>query len=705
MPDEELHQLILEADRIAPSASAIRDLSERLPHDPGILNCILRQAVQAAYGHAFGTLALAILQAGRPVESEHLVEGFRLLPAFLEMVQLSRHSSGNVGQALVDAFDDGRLSWEREALALMLALKWSRERDERSLDAAIAKRTRMLARDNPPFETQMILFSIGEKLRDDHLDLVLSRFSISRLRDLARPVVRGLDELWEQPLRESLDTGYQAPGPPQTRRRAIRRIGRNELCHCGSGKKYKRCCEKKDRLALLDSSDVAGVTRSQLRQSLEDHLTEERIESSRAADLVRLDPRRIEPRLRWAVLEKLTTFEEFPAVASFIEATRDPSLQNILLEAVDRAFMTRRWKEAHSLLALIADSTTLDYCGFPARFWKEKFEDYRALDIIEEVSRERIDKGSIDLALDLLNSPWPCLGILAARGAAPLANPWDRETLFQELGKTRDRLGFHPVDPSEDIPEIWDQPDDLDSRFFDDLLLSRDPGGGRDPGPVPDVEKLKQELASKEQELIVSRDQLRGLRTQIELSDRVKSQDSVASASTKIEEPESPELRKLRQRVSRLKDDLKERHSERNQLRRQLHTSKERLNRLQTAQQDAARNTPEEAADEAPMEDFEPIEALAAQSFRIPVFGERFRSSLRVVPDSVRRKAVLVASRIGAADVSAFQGLRRLKLNRDIYRQRVGRDYRLLFRLHKDEVEILDLVTRQNLEQVIRHYS
>ena len=25
------------------------------------------------------------------------------------------------------------------------------------------------------------------------------------------------------------------------------KIGRNELCHCGSGKKYKKCCESKER--------------------------------------------------------------------------------------------------------------------------------------------------------------------------------------------------------------------------------------------------------------------------------------------------------------------------------------------------------------------------------------------------------------------------------------------------------------------------
>jgi uncharacterized protein len=28
----------------------------------------------------------------------------------------------------------------------------------------------------------------------------------------------------------------------ETRRERVRKIGRNELCPCGSGKKYKRCC-------------------------------------------------------------------------------------------------------------------------------------------------------------------------------------------------------------------------------------------------------------------------------------------------------------------------------------------------------------------------------------------------------------------------------------------------------------------------------
>src|SRR5262249_48546250 len=68
-----------------------------------------------------------------------------------------------------------------------------------------------------------------------------------------RPI---LDYLWEV-----------APGPLPTTvtvRRAAPRIGRNEPCHCGSGKKYKHCCYDKDRERLQNSSDVAGLTKQEL---------------------------------------------------------------------------------------------------------------------------------------------------------------------------------------------------------------------------------------------------------------------------------------------------------------------------------------------------------------------------------------------------------------------------------------------------------
>lgn len=38
-------------------------------------------------------------------------------------------------------------------------------------------------------------------------------------------------------------------------------IGRNDPCHCGSSKKYKKCCWPKDAAAAaqLPSADVAGA--------------------------------------------------------------------------------------------------------------------------------------------------------------------------------------------------------------------------------------------------------------------------------------------------------------------------------------------------------------------------------------------------------------------------------------------------------------
>ena len=40
----------------------------------------------------------------------------------------------------------------------------------------------------------------------------------------------------------------------------VSRVGRNELCPCGSGKKYKQCCERKEgRLSPTTWLTIVGV--------------------------------------------------------------------------------------------------------------------------------------------------------------------------------------------------------------------------------------------------------------------------------------------------------------------------------------------------------------------------------------------------------------------------------------------------------------
>jgi tetratricopeptide (TPR) repeat protein len=55
------------------------------------------------------------------------------------------------------------------------------------------------------------------------------------------------------------------------------KIGRNDPCHCGSGQKYKRCCQEKDETAerTARAAAEAAKPKSPPRRSLADFLGEE----------------------------------------------------------------------------------------------------------------------------------------------------------------------------------------------------------------------------------------------------------------------------------------------------------------------------------------------------------------------------------------------------------------------------------------------
>jgi hypothetical protein len=36
------------------------------------------------------------------------------------------------------------------------------------------------------------------------------------------------------------------------------KVGRNQPCHCGSGRKYKQCCLAKDKTAEREAIDIAA---------------------------------------------------------------------------------------------------------------------------------------------------------------------------------------------------------------------------------------------------------------------------------------------------------------------------------------------------------------------------------------------------------------------------------------------------------------
>ena len=385
------------------------------------------------------------------VDAALMVHGVRLLPDPRYVAKLVGRVSGDVAEALVGEVEGRRLSWEREAASLFLAAWWAQERELTHHNVSIARRARILAREPLGIESQLLLVAAGEILSDANFDLLMLRMAAAQSPAAAAMVADALLEYAKQPITWNVST----------RRRSVARVGRNDPCPCGSGKKYKRCCIDKDQERLRDSSDIVGVTQAELRRELEDFLTLERINGLRAHELVRLDPKRIDPKLHRAVLNRLNQFWEIEAVRHFFAAVGVEGLEGHFMDAIDRAIESSNLNEARALLAL-HDAPEERWVGFPFRFLKRGIEEVEALDILNGEASRFIDDGAIDLSIDLLKSPWPYLGILVARGVAPHAPFMDLDTLLGELGRTRDRLDLAALDPIEDTLDLWGWRDELD---------------------------------------------------------------------------------------------------------------------------------------------------------------------------------------------------------------------------------------------------
>ena len=269
-------------------------------------------ALRARGPHAATVLAFALAAAGEPLPREVLLELLADLPSIEHLPPLVGASEGDRVALLLDFVEGARASWEREALALYLATQLL----EQAPPPRLVGRLRSLARQPLSAEASALVGLAARALDDPGLkalaapllaigdDPGLAEFAQKLRATLFAPAIDALPER-EAP---RVVAGYTVvrPGP---------KVRRNDPCPCGSGRKYKKCCEGKDPVPGSESLV------EQFRTLDERHMRarEQLFELLRPADLAQLDPERLTTVQLIRGMRKLLQHRRWDVVERFIE--------------------------------------------------------------------------------------------------------------------------------------------------------------------------------------------------------------------------------------------------------------------------------------------------------------------------------------------------------------------------------------------------
>ena len=642
-----------------------RDLLAFTDQLPKKLDKALLMATEARDGEAFTAILLAGLHRGDAIDGTPFFRaGAALLPDASVLAAVSGHLDGPVGPMLVGAAADGKLGWDLEAVALLLAAFWSRKNAVED-PPELLRLARTLARKAPAGLADIALAGLLGLTDDAGLEAGLGPALDPPLREEARDLAEGLVQRFLGPVLESVpETAGTRHFSGRPLQRATEKVGRNQLCPCGSGKKYKHCHEPIDRQRETDASDVAGMTRAELRAQWVQHLTVERLDELRAHELAALDATQVPSELVAHWLDRMSFHREWEAIANAYAVLDDPELDPVLVDHAGDAAWTGDRDAAVAILA--------HYHGDepPLRAWARvalTSDSAQVGALAEAAALEHIDTAPMEAAYALLRGPWPGLGVLAARSVLPHLALEDAEPLLAELLDTREKLGLEPWDPVEDV--------------LYRMVHGHDP-------------EVARELDDAERRLQLNHAQLQGAAAELAaLRDQLDAKAPVLTQVVIQPRAEDPEAAALRSRVAELRDELKTRHAERNALRRELRDFKATVGTDEPAN-DPVTEVPDV---EEPAEDVQHDGRL-----RLPTWSSAFTDALERVPPNVARAAVDKLCQVAVGNQGAFTEVRRLRGRQWLWRAKVGRSYRLLFRMDESGIEALDLVHRQDLEKRIK---
>lgn len=673
--------------------AAVQAAAALLPPDDAELDGWVAEAVASNDEVAFPFIVTAALAMERKVDARHLARGATLAPNQFSLGSMAWRMQGDVCAHLLTAVRETILGTECHAMALLVAAAWWREQQKGAFPPALIAEARLFThRRKPTGDALNLLHAMATIVTDPALTDVLSEVDPLRAAPEYDAKKQALAEaamkVWCQPV---LDLVVERPsdqlGNGGAVRRSVPRIGRNDLCPCGSGLKYKRCCTDKDQERLRLSSDIAGKTVAEVRAEPELHLTLSRLEKARPHEVARYDPEKVPPALRGEYLTRLGVYGPFERAAEVFEKFGCP---DELVDAWDIAvlYATRAGcKEAAERLVQVrttAGENLENFVEASTRVLLVRDDPAATVDILQAIGNGAFASDDPEhltrIAISLLYSPLCALGILVARSMIPLLDKQAAGFILQEILEARDRLSLPPDEPYADL---------LEKRYADELI--------EDDRDAAKSRVVLARLEQKSAEVRRLNESLAEARREIERREIPPA--LVPSPANPSIEVTDEALRELRTKVAALKSDLKQRHSERSELRRELEKAHADLEALRTA----ARQSPTTTESTDTEQDLTlPGEIEGHQPLRLIEFPRKFPDTLAAVPRHVARNALALLGRIAGGEPAAFAGVVRLKALPNTMRARVGIDHRLLFRLGSNSVEVVDLIPRQDLERRIK---
>lgn len=648
-------------------------------------------ALEAADGEAALAL-LAVLAARGPLDPDRVRRTLPFVPDPALVPPLVGAAGGDRAALLLGAIDDGALLLEDRVTACGLLVLLC-EQEQRPLPDEVTVELRLVTHEQLDADTGDLLGALASGIDDQDLHACAGQW-LERGKRLRGGYLSRLKKELARPLRAALPEDGRVEGDGQPLEAAAR-VGRNDACPCGSGKKFKKCCEGKAPAAAPAAAKSEAKRPETKRGRLPRPLTSEALLNVRAADLVAFDPAgRTEEELslilREAMARRLWATAERAAEAHAGVVTPQ-RLDDVRVELMDVAAGARQKELVLRLRDRLAPELR-EQVELEVDLVARLIPPGPDLQALEAAARQAVEEEEAPYASELarlLLPHLPATGVLLARGALHPARVAESDGLLDEIEFARDRLLVPASDP-------W-------ATLFDRMT-----GRGRRKGKLvrlPGAASIADEEEDEADEEEETTDALRErLRMQAARIEGLEADLAAARAAQPVEKRKraaaprasAAQLAKLKERNEKLEAVIEEGKEERRQLREEL----EALREAQAAapSEPRAEEGPAEAEDPA---EGDAIPALASRPTLLPVFSDVAARRLAEADRTLARTSLRVVLGLASGDPSVWGQAKRLQA-RDVMSARAGIHYRVLFRVTDTRLDVLTIINRKELDATLR---